>query len=124
MMQEPTLLKNAMVYSDCVHQIWLYYTHMADTNGNDFIKDAFEPGTHELFVKQGTLLGYTGNYNGNSIRGVWVHLHFSIVKDNGSGAYTNELEFKNTIDPSRYLGMPVNYACTTTVPACTADPTC
>jgi murein DD-endopeptidase MepM/ murein hydrolase activator NlpD len=105
-------------------QIWLYYTHMADTDGNDFIEDAFPPGIREVFVEQGTLLGYTGNYNGNSSRGVWVHLHFSIVNDDGSGKYTNELDFDNTRDPSPYLGMPVNYNCAPPVPGCSLEPSC
>ncbi len=105
-------------------QIWLYYTHMADPDGNDFIEPAFPPGTRELFVEQGTLLGYTGNYSGNPIRPVGVHLHFSIVLDNGRGAYRNELEFDNTIDPSTYLGMAVNVACAPVVPSCTLEPTC
>ncbi len=90
-------------------QIWLYHTHMADREGNDFIEAAFPPGTHEFFVEQGTLLGYTGDYNGNSARNVWVHLHFSIVKDDGNGRYLNELEFNNTLDPTPYLGLPLNY---------------
>jgi murein DD-endopeptidase MepM/ murein hydrolase activator NlpD len=106
-------------------QIWLYYTHMADVNGNDFIVDDYPPGTHEMFVTQGTLLGYAGNYNGSSPRGVWTHLHFSIVLDNGSGGYTNELEFDNTIDPSRYLGLVLNYGCVEQLPTvCSADPIC
>lgn len=99
-------------------QIWLYYTHMADEEGNDFIVDAFSPGTSELYVEQGTLLGYTGDYNGGSLRDVWAHLHFSVVKDDGQGGYTNELEFANTIDPSPYLGLPVNYACRAEVIQC------
>src|SRR5690606_41026605 len=49
------------------------------------------------------------DYNGNSPRTVWTHLHFSIVRDDGSGHYTNELEFANTLDPSPYLGMEVHY---------------
>lgn len=92
-------------------QIWLYYTHLADRDGNDFIVDAFPPGAAEIPVKQGTLLGYTGDYNGDSLRTVWVHLHFSIVLDDGNGRYTNELEFSNTLDPSPYLGRDVTYAC-------------
>lgn len=90
-------------------QVWLYYTHMADRNGNDFIEPAFPQGTREFFVEQGTLLGYTGNYSGNAARPVGIHLHFSIVLDDGNGRYKNELEFNNTIDPSPYLGLMVNY---------------
>lgn len=106
-------------------QIWLYYTHMADHAGNDFIADSFPPGTAEFFVEQGTLLGYTGNYNGNSPRSVWVHLHFSIVQDDGHGGYTNELDIGNTLDPSPYLGMNVNYACASDgIATCSDKPTC
>lgn len=114
-----------MVFLGCVQQNWLYYTHMADQNGQeDFIEEAFVPGTQDLFVEQGTLLGFTGNYSGNPVRPVGVHLHFSIVKDNGAGSYLNELEFSNTIDPSPYLLMPINYGCAPVVPACLQDVTC
>ncbi|MBK8901379.1 MAG: M23 family metallopeptidase [Anaerolineaceae bacterium] len=104
--------------------IWLYYTHMADRDGNDFIEEAFPPGTREMFVEQGTRLGFTGDYNGASPRTVWTHLHFSIVLDDGSGQYLNELDFANTIDPSAYLGMPLNYDCVPTAVGCAANPTC
>ncbi len=106
------------------NQIWLYYAHMADREGNSFIEPAFPPGTSELFVEQGTLLGYTGNYNGSSQRSIWVHLHFSIVKDDGNGRFLNELEFANTLDPSPYLGLAVNYQCSSTTTGCTTQPTC
>ena len=106
------------------NQVWLYYTHMADQEGNDFIADAIPPGTQELYVEQGSLLGYTGNYNGNSIRSIWVHLHFSIVKDDGNEHYANELDFVNTVDPSPYLGLAVNYACSPAILSCSDNPTC
>ncbi len=105
-------------------QIWLYYTHMADRAGSSFIVDAFPPGTNEQFVEQGTLLGFTGDYNGNSARTIWVHLHFSIVKDDGNGRYLNELEFGNSLDPSPYLGMSLNYQCEPSASSCTAIPRC
>lgn len=105
-------------------EIWLYYTHMADREGNDFIVDAIPAGTREQFVQQGTLLGYTGDYNGNSARTIWVHLHFSIVLGNNRGGYLNELEFANTIDPSPYLMRPVNYTCLPSPTSCTPDPLC
>lgn len=89
-------------------QIWLYYTHMADEAGNDFIEPAFGPGAREVFVEQGTLLGYVGNYDGNTPSRIWTHLHFSVVRDD-SGAYLNEYFIDNTYDPSPYLGMQVDY---------------
>jgi hypothetical protein len=89
-------------------QIWTYYTHMADSDGNSFIAPAFPPGTSEVFVETGTLLGHQGNYSGNPLNPTGVHLHFSIVEDDGQGSFKNELEFRNTIDPSLYFGMSLN----------------
>ena len=89
-------------------QIWTYYTHMADAAGNDYIVSEFPPGTHEVFVEAGTLLGYQGNFSGDPNNPVGIHLHFSIVLDDGQGKFRNELEIKNTLDPSPYLGLPVN----------------
>ncbi len=106
-------------------QIWLYYTHMADKGGaDDYIVDAFPAGTREKFVEQGTVLGYTGNYSGNALSPVWVHLHFSIIRDDGQGRYTNELEFMNSIDPSQYLGLSVNYTCLNDAAGCSFEPVC
>lgn len=105
-------------------QIWLYYAHMADRKGNSFINEAFLPGTNGVFIEKGTLLGYTGDFNGNSIRDIWVHLHFSIIQDNGAGGYANELEFSNSIDPTPYLGLPLNFACRGEVMQCGFDTSC
>jgi peptidoglycan LD-endopeptidase LytH len=89
-------------------QIWTYYTHMADQAGNSFISPEFPPGTREVFIEAGTLLGHQGNYSGDPGNPVGTHLHFSIVLDDGQGHYRNELEIENTLDPSPYLGLPVN----------------
>lgn len=89
-------------------QIWTYYTHMADQNGNSFIVPDFPPGTMDVFVEAGTILGFQGNYSGNQVRPTGVHLHFSIVRDDGKGRFRNELDIRNTLDPSPYLGVPVN----------------
>ncbi len=89
-------------------QIWTYYTHLADKNGQSYILEAFPRGSQEIFVKAGTLLGYQGNYSGSPNNPVGVHLHFSIVKDDGEGRYTNELDFTNTLDPSPYFNLPLN----------------
>ena len=89
-------------------QIWIYYTHMASTDGLSYIAEQFPPGTNELYVEAGTLLGYQGNYSGDPINPTGVHLHFSIVKDDGLGSFRNELKIANTYDPSPYLGLPLN----------------
>ena len=89
-------------------QIWTYYTHLADTNGNSYIVNDFPPGTSELFVREVTLLGYQGNFSGTPGHPVGVHLHFSIVKDDGEGSFLNELKIQNTIDPSAYFDLPLN----------------
>src|SRR5690606_10798710 len=86
-------------------QIWTYYTHMADAHGNDYISPEFPPGTTERFVEAGTLLGYQGNYSGNPADPVGMHLHFSVVRDDGRGRFMNELLIENTLDPSPYLGV-------------------
>jgi len=100
-------------------QVWVYYTHMADPSGNSFIVDNFPPGTSEIYVETGTLLGYQGNYSGDPYNPTGVHLHISIVKDDGFGNYLNELDINNTYDPSPYFGMPMNANKNTdSIPAC------
>jgi hypothetical protein len=89
-------------------QIWVYYTHMADAQGNPFVSDQFPMGTSEVFVEAGTYLGKMGNYSGDPASPVGVHLHISVVKDDSLGNFTNELDINNTYDPSPYFGLPLN----------------
>ena len=89
-------------------QIWIYYTHMADAQGRSFIDSGFPPGTSEKWVRAGTRLGLQGNYSGDPTHPTGIHLHFSIVRDNGRGGYLNELEIGNTLDPSPYFNLPLN----------------
>jgi hypothetical protein len=81
---------------------------MADAQGNSYIAPEFPPGTTERFVRAGTLLGYQGNYSADPDNPTGLHLHFSIVRDDGNGRFRNELEIGNTLDPSPYLGIEVN----------------
>jgi murein DD-endopeptidase MepM/ murein hydrolase activator NlpD len=89
-------------------QIWTYYTHMADPHRNSLISSEFPPGTSEIYVEAGDLLGYQGNYSGDPGNPVGTHLHFSIVLDDGENGFRNELDIRNTLDPSPYLGLPLN----------------
>jgi hypothetical protein len=105
-------------------QIWTYYTHMADAAGNPLISPAYPAGTVEAYVEAGALLGYQGNYSGAPGNPVGVHLHFSIVLDDGQGKFRNELEIANTLDPSPYLGLNVNANHNPAMPPrCPAAPT-
>ena len=90
---------------DPARQIWTYYTHMAGPNGDSYIARDFPPGTEDTFVEAGTLLGYQGNFSGEVGNPVGIHLHFSIVRDDGVGGFRNEARFENTRDPSPYLGV-------------------
>jgi len=89
-------------------QIWTYYTHMAEADCTSLIDAAFPPGTSDVFIPAGTLLGHQGNYSGTVGSPTGVHLHFSIVLDDGRGKFRNELEIQNTLDPSPYLGLMLN----------------
>jgi len=90
-------------------QIWNYYTHMATQEGESFISDQFPPGTSEVFVEAGTFLGYQGNYSGDPVNPTGLHLHFSVVRDDGEDGFLNELDIKNTLDPSPYFNLALNH---------------
>jgi len=89
-------------------QIWLYHTHLADIAGNSYISPQFPPGTYDQYIEAGTFLGYQGNFSGDPNNPTGIHLHFSIVLDDGQGSFRNELKIANTLDPSPYLGLPLN----------------
>jgi hypothetical protein len=101
------------------NQIWLYYTHMADAGGNSFVDANFPPGTEEQYINAGVVLGRQGNYSGDPNNPVGVHLHFSVVRDDGLGRFKNELDINNTYDPSPYLGLALNATQNTSqIPVC------
>lgn len=100
-------------------QIWVYYTHMADPQGNSFISSEFPAGTEEVYIEAGTFLGYQGNYSGDPDNPVGVHLHISVVQDDGFGKFKNELDIENTYDPTPYFGLPLNaHTNPDTIPVC------
>jgi len=51
-----------------------------------------------------------GNYSADPYNPTGMHLHFSIVLDDGAGGFRNELEIQNTVDPTPYFGFDVNAA--------------
>ena len=93
---------------DPSRQIWTYYTHLANQDGESFISEKFPAGTSEMFVEAGTFLGYMGDFSGDPGNPTGLHLHFSVVKDGGESKFLNELDIRNTYDPSPYFGLPLN----------------
>ncbi|MEX1071138.1 MAG: M23 family metallopeptidase [Anaerolineales bacterium] len=91
-------------------QIWTYYTHLASVEGASFISAEFPAGTLEVPIEAGTFLGYMGNFSGDPGNPTGLHLHFSVVKDDGDGEFLNELDIRNTFDPSPYFGLPLNHS--------------
>jgi len=89
--------------------IWTYYTHMASADGTvAYIDDAFPPGSYEVFVTAGTLLGRQGNWSGSPTRPTGRHLHFSVVKPKADGGYRDEQNINNTFEPTQFLGLVQN----------------
>ena len=87
-------------------QFWTYYTHMASADGTEsYVADAFRPGTYEVFVEAGTLLGRQGNWSGSRLGYTGRHLHFSIVRTRAEGGYADERVIENTFDPIPLLGL-------------------
>jgi len=113
--------------SDPLHpdrQIWTYYTHLANENGEGFISDEFPQGTFEKFVEAGTFLGYMGDFSGHPGSPTGLHLHFSVVKDDGKGQFLNELNINNTYDPSPYFNLSLNHKQNPDeIPLCTQETT-
>jgi len=90
-------------------QIWTYYTHLANQDGESYISEEFPQGTFEQYVEAGTFLGYMGDFSGDPGNPTGLHLHFSIVKDDGDGKFLNELDIRNTYDPSPYFNLALNH---------------
>lgn len=85
--------------------LWTYYTHMAARDGSSsYIVPQFPRGTTALPVKQGTLLGYQGEYAGSGAP-IAMHLHLSLVLSDADGSFRNEAVLDNTLDPSPYFGL-------------------
>ncbi|MEX2160658.1 MAG: hypothetical protein WD751_01985 [Anaerolineales bacterium] len=103
-------------------QIWTYYTHLANQDGESFISAEFPAGTFEKYVEAGTFLGYMGDYSGDPGNPTGLHLHFSVVKDDGNGNFLNELDIRNTYDPSPYFNLPFNHRENPSeIPLCAGD---
>jgi len=92
-------------------KVWSYYAALANANGTDsHIVQDFPPGSDNVPVKVGQLLGYQGRWSGQPLRPMWIHLCFSVVQAAEDGSFPGEVGPENVLDPSPYLGIALKTA--------------
>ncbi len=73
-------------------QVWAFYGGMASADGQaSYVSVAFPPGSTDVPVKAGELLGYQGSY-----RASWTHMHFAVVPPLPDGTFPAALVWRNT----------------------------
>lgn len=84
-------------------KIWSSYSGLGAANGTEtFIAPDFPPGTENLPVKAGQLLGYQGTWSGKPLWASWVHLHFAVLSAEGA-TVPEPLDQARVQDPQPYL---------------------
>ena len=111
----------AIQHDDPVRQgekAWTYYGGMASGWGEQsFVIADFPPGSVDVPVKAGQLLGYQGMWSGEQDAPIWVHLHFAVVPALEDGSFPDAIVSLNpegepdtaepqfAFDPSPYLNV-------------------
>jgi hypothetical protein len=81
---------------------------MISASGNEsYILDDFPPGSIEMPVMAGQVLGYQGVWSGRIYWPKPIHLRFAVVNDVANSASIDEV-LKNAVDPTPYLGIALN----------------
>ncbi|MGC9395185.1 MAG: ArnT family glycosyltransferase [Anaerolineae bacterium] len=73
-------------------QVWAFYGGMASRDGGEsYVSAAFPPGSTDISVKAGELLGYQGSFHYD-----WMHLHFAVVPTLQDGTFPAALVWRDT----------------------------
>lgn len=73
-------------------QVWAFYGGMASREGEtSYVSAVFPPGSVDVPVKAGELLGYQGSY-----RYAWTHLHFAVLPPLADGSFPAALVWRET----------------------------
>jgi hypothetical protein len=90
-------------------KVWVFYGDMADANGTDsFVVQDFPPGSTNIPVKSGQLLGYQGSWRGTPPWPKWVHLSILLVDANPQNTLPKEITSADILDPVPYFGLSVD----------------
>ncbi len=85
-------------------QVWTYYAGMAAANGVDsFVSQDFPPGSTNVTVKAGQLIGYQGTWSGKPLWATWTHMHFAVIKPAEKNNFPANLTHAERLDPTQYL---------------------
>lgn len=96
--------------------VWAVYSGMASAWGGwPFIEPRFPPGSRDVPVKRGELLGYQGQYSARWGTPYWVHLEFAVLPAQADGGLPAEIRkapapsvaagSAQALDPAPYLGI-------------------
>lgn len=90
-------------------KVWTVYANMISASGLDFyIDEQFPPGSTDMPVVSGQLLGYQGDWGGRPYWPVWPHLNFSVVQAEKDGSFPEVISTENTLYASDYLGILID----------------
>jgi len=90
-------------------KVWSVYADMLSASGHEsYILDDFPPGSTEIPVHAGQLLGYQGEWSGRIYWPKPSHLRFAVVNEIQSSIMMSDDAFKNVLDPTLYLGISLN----------------
>jgi hypothetical protein len=90
-------------------KVWTVYADMLSASGHEsYILDDFPPGSTEIPVNAGQLLGYQGEWSGRIYWPKSIHLRFAVVNEIPSSIMMKDDDFKNALDPTLYLGISLN----------------
>jgi len=93
-------------------KVWSVYADMLSASGQEsYILDDFPPGSTEIPVHAGQLLGYQGEWSGRIYWPKPSHLRFAVVNEIQSSIMMSDDAFKNALDPTLYLGISLNEHC-------------
>jgi hypothetical protein len=88
------------------NKVWSYYADMTSANGmTSFVAHEFPPGSGNVPVKAGQLIGYQGTWSGRSQWPMWLHVHFAVVSADQEGGFPENVTVDKLLDPTLYLGL-------------------
>jgi hypothetical protein len=87
-------------------KVWSLYADMASASGlESYVVEGFPPGSTEVPVRAGQLLGYQGVWSGRLGWGIPIHLRFALIYEVPNSASISDRALKNAVDPTHYLGI-------------------